>query len=230
MLNKNLRSILYYVVGVSAVCLMIELSKRVPSKELDTSMYIVHTAKVSELATEPSQQQNNLGTEDNLIPKRNRGRVKTEKKPKALPRKSITLDNEIRDTKADKEKFREWKKTVTISKDEMGLFKKWKQEQGLSKKQLKEKNTVEEEDNYEEITENVIHVKENKESKLKIKYVNDKYEYDDSEKSDDVDIEDLIDYPTGITEYEPPSSEHSCSVSKCYFVSPLMFLLERTFQ
>ena len=103
MLNKNLRSILYYVVGVSAVCLMIELSKRVPAKELDTSMYIVHTAKVSELATEPTQEQNDLDTADNLIPKRNRGRVKTEKKPKALPRKSITLDNEIRDTKADKE-------------------------------------------------------------------------------------------------------------------------------
>merc|ERR1711915_730081 len=149
MLNKNLRSILYYVVGVSAVCLMIELSKRVPAKELDKSMYMVQTAKVSELATEPTQQQNNLGAEDDLIPKRNRGRVKTDKKPK--------------DTKADKEKFREWKKTVTISKDEMGLFKKWKQEQGLSKKQLKEKKTVEEEDNYEEVTETVIHVKENKE-------------------------------------------------------------------
>ena len=53
-----------------------------------------------------------------------------------------------------------------------------------------------------------------------------------TKKLEDVDSEDLIDYyyPTGITEYEPPSSEHSCSVSKCYFVSPLMFLLERTFQ
>jgi len=211
MLNKNLRSILYYVVGVSVVCLMIELSKRVPAKELDTSMYMVHTAKVSELATEPTQEQNDLETEDNLIPKRNRGRVKTDKKPKALPRKTISLDNEIRDTKADKEKFREWKKTVTISKDEMGLFKKWKQEQGLSKKQLKEKNAVEEEDNYEEVTEIVEDFKENKESKHKSEHINKEYEYDDDEKSDGVDIEDLIDYPAGITEYEPPSFEHSCS-------------------
>merc|ERR1711915_572828 len=163
MLNKNLRGILYYVVGVSAVCLMIELSKRVPAKELDKSMYMVQTAKVSELATEPTQEQNNLDTENDLIPKRNRGRVKTDKEPKALPRKTVDLNNEIRDTKADKEKFREWKKTVTISKDEMGLFKKWKQEQGLSKKQLNEKSSVEEEENYEEITETVIHVKENKE-------------------------------------------------------------------
>ena len=52
-----------------------------------------------------------------------------------------------------------------------------------------------------------------------------------TKKLEDVDTEDLIDYyyPTGITEYEPPSSGHNCFVRKCSFVSALIFLLKRTF-
>ena len=52
-----------------------------------------------------------------------------------------------------------------------------------------------------------------------------------TKKLEDVNIDDLIDYyyPTGITEYEPPSSEHNCFVRKCSFVSALIFLLKRTF-
>ena len=55
MLNKNLRSILYYVVTVSVLCLMIEVTKRVPDPRtsLSPKFYEVVTAKQSELATLP---------------------------------------------------------------------------------------------------------------------------------------------------------------------------------
>merc|ERR1719210_909200 len=107
MINKNLRSILYYVIGVTMVCLMIELSKRVPQAALDPALYDVNTAKESQLATLP-----NTGSEDaeslDVIPKRNRGRVKVEKKPKKMAVKSEQQqeeDNIVRDTRTDKEKF-----------------------------------------------------------------------------------------------------------------------------
>ena len=53
MLNKNLRHILYYVVTVSLLCLMIEVTKRIPDPRttLSPKYYEVVTAKQSQLET-----------------------------------------------------------------------------------------------------------------------------------------------------------------------------------
>lgn len=55
MLNKNLRTVLYYVVTVSCLCLMIEFTKRIPDPRtsLSPQFYQVVTAKQSELLTLP---------------------------------------------------------------------------------------------------------------------------------------------------------------------------------
>ena len=49
MLNKNIRSLLSYVAGVSLLCLMIEFSRRLPDTPatLPPALYHVRTAKVS---------------------------------------------------------------------------------------------------------------------------------------------------------------------------------------
>ena len=53
MLNKNLRTVLYYVVTVSVLCLMIEVTKRIPDPrtQLSPHYYEVVTASQAELAT-----------------------------------------------------------------------------------------------------------------------------------------------------------------------------------
>ena len=56
-MNKNLRSVLYYVVGVSLVCLMIELRKRSEHDfySLSRKHYDVQVAEPSKLEAEPVQ-------------------------------------------------------------------------------------------------------------------------------------------------------------------------------
>jgi len=222
MINKNLRSVLYYVTGVTMVCLMIEFSKRVPVGQLDPRLYVVETAKESELTNLPKSPPDEADYD--IVPKRNRGRVK---EPRVVEELNIA-ENTIKDTRTNKEKFKEWKASMKISAEEMGLFKKWKLEQGLSKKQLRDKEVdinkedeaeedndlqeKEEEDEEEEEEEK----EEDKEGKVNVK-VGEKTpnvdlqvenEFEDEKK---IDPEDLIDYPEGIEEYEPPNLDHSCS-------------------
>lgn len=212
MINKNLRSVLYYVIGVTIVCLMIEFSKRVPAGGLDSRLYVVETAKESELASLPSSPPDEVDYD--IIPKRDRGRVKEPKQPRELEHNNDIADNAIQDTRTNREKFKEWKASVKISEDEMGLFKKWKLEQGLSKKQLKEKEVLTEEEKEE--TENIEEA-EDDDSEITDKVqsnkpsTDEKVEEEYSDKDSNIDTEDLIDYPEGLTEYEPPSFEHSCS-------------------
>merc|ERR1719266_610830 len=134
MVHKNLRTLLYYVVGVTAVCLMIEVSKR--NAGLDPALYVVETAASSQDLFLPTPSSAVSGAmDDEVIPRRNRGRPGGINKTAA---KKKDIDN-IVDDKSDKEKFKLWKASMKISPEEVGLFKKWKQEQGRSKKQLKVK-------------------------------------------------------------------------------------------
>ena len=73
MLNKNLRSILYYVVTVSVLCLMIEFTKRIPDPRtsLSPKYYEVVTAKQSELESLPKVHKDEEAKD--VIPRRNRG-------------------------------------------------------------------------------------------------------------------------------------------------------------
>merc|ERR1712123_436916 len=199
MINKNLRRVLYYVTGVTIVCLMIEFSKRVPAGGLDSRLYVVETAKESELAS---------------LPKRDRGRVKSTKQPRKLEEPE-SIENTIKDTRTNREKFKEWKASVKISEDEMGLFKKWKFEQGLSKKQLKEKETLSEKE--EDVTEETQKEEDDDpeladEVKSHEPSTDEKVEKEYADADNNIDTEELIDYPEGIDEYEPPNLDHSCSV------------------
>jgi len=217
MINKNLRSVLYYVIGVTLVCLMIELSKRtVPGGGLSSQLYVVETAKESELATLPNSPAGEVDYD--IVPKRDRGRVKEPKKPRELVADDTLSENTINtieDTRSNREKFKEWKASVKISADEMGLFKKWKLEQGLSKKQLKEKEAAAFKD--EDVTEKVEELDiDDAEETGNIKEdhkpsTDEKVEEEYAAAGDDIDTEELIDYPDGLTEYEPPNFEHSCS-------------------
>jgi len=212
MINKNLRSVLYYVIGVTIVCLMIEFSKRVPDGGLlSKQLYVVHTARDSELATLPNSSAGD--DNDEIIPKRDRGREKDPKKPRELNPDIPIADNTIEDTRTNREKFKEWKASVKISEDEMGLFKKWKQEQGLSKKQLKNKEIPINHDNDEpeddESKDEDLEEKVNNQND--IPSTDEKVEEEYAVAGDDIDTEDLIDYPDGMTEYEPPNVDHSCS-------------------
>jgi len=80
MLSKNLRSILYYIIGVSFVCLLIEVNKRNPVHMYGTEdLYEVKVAKPGSLETTPkydAQDGTQRDDEDyeEIIPKRNRGR------------------------------------------------------------------------------------------------------------------------------------------------------------
>merc|ERR1719516_58403 len=122
MINKNLRSVLYYVTGVTMVCLMIEFSKRVPAGQLDPRLYAVETAKESELISEPKSPPGEVDYD--IVPKRNRGRVKEHKESEEGEQLDIA-ENTVKDTRTNKEKFKEWKASMKISAEEMGLFKKW---------------------------------------------------------------------------------------------------------
>jgi len=139
MLNKNLRSVLYYVVGVSFICLMIEVSKRSDDKyySLSKELYEVKTDD-SKFPTDNLPAQENFGGNggEEVIPKRNRGRTS----------ETDQGENEVEvDLKA---KFRDWKKTSgTAGIREKGMFKKWKTENGYTKKdKAKEGKVVNDQD------------------------------------------------------------------------------------
>merc|ERR1712032_976832 len=130
--------------------------------------------------------------DDEVIPRRNRGRPGTVEKA-AIKEKEI--DNLV-DDKSDKEKFKLWKASMKISPEEVGLFKKWKQEQGRSKKQLKVKQEDYDDEDEEDDDEDEQDEDEND-------------GYDDPEEEEEEEEED--DYPEGATEYDPPDSLHSCT-------------------
>ena len=151
MLNKNLRTVLYYVVTVSVCCLLIEFSKRVPDPrtQLSPKFYDVVTASPAELKKLPKLQKHenaiDTGDEEDVIPKRNRGKLSQNKDD--YYEGQLDVD--------EKTKFREWKKNNKdkFNPSETGLFRKWKKEQRAEKfrnsksiKSLKsDKNTIEEE-------------------------------------------------------------------------------------
>ena len=117
---------------------------------------------------------------------------------------------------------------------QVGLFKKWKQEQGRSKKQLRVKqedyndedeeedddgeddDEDEEEDGEDEEDEDENEVEEEEDigdKNTKKWKTSDKREEDDDEDDDpeEEDDDDDDDYPEGVTEYDPPDSLHSCT-------------------
>jgi len=210
MVHKNLRTLLYYICGVTLVCLCIELSKR--GGGLSPSLYVVETASNAELKTTPhpppinapDNNKKDRETEE-LIPRRNRGQPGTREQEKP-------------NTLSEKEQFKLWKASMKISPEEVGLFKKWKQEQGLRRKgkkqsdieeQLEEAEEEEEEEEEEEIEEEE---KSNKKIKNKTKSVEELSDNPEEESEDeDEEEEDEEEYPTGVTEYDPPDSQHSCT-------------------
>jgi len=224
MVHKNLRTLLYYVVGVTAVCLMIEVSKR--SSGLDPALYVVETEASHNLVSPPAAPASSSiagVVDDEVIPRRNRGRPGSIEKAAAAKEKEI--DNLVED-KSDKEKFKLWKASMKISPEEVGLFKKWKQEQGRSKKQLRLKQEDYDEDEDEEEDErneedgdedeeededkNEVDEEEDIEKKSKKKISDDESDgYDDPEEEEEDGEDD--EYPEGVTEYDPPDSLHSCT-------------------
>ena len=113
---------------------------------------------------------------------------------------------------------------------QVGLFKKWKQEQGRSKKQLRVKqedyddedeeeddrneedgDEDEEDEDEDEVDEReVIENKSNKKISSKKEENEDESDgYDDPEEEEEDEEED--EYPEGVTEYDPPDSLHSCT-------------------
>jgi len=233
MVHKNLRTLLYYVVGVTAVCLMIEVSKR--GSGLDPSLYIVQTENL--VSSPPAELPYSVSSldkdeDDEVIPRRNRGRISSREK---AANKDENIDNLVNE-KSDKEKFKLWKASMKISPEEVGLFKKWKQEQGRSKKQLRaqeenydddeeeedddEEGDSEDDEEGEDEDEDYNEVEDsnmNKQKTLKIKNVailgtrKDESDVDDSEEEEEEKEDDEGDYPEGVTEYDPPDSLHSCT-------------------
>jgi len=218
MVHKNLRTLLYYVVGVTAVCLMIEVSKR--GSGLDPALYVVETdashSLVSPPAAPPSSSISRV-IDDEVIPRRNRGRPGSVEQAAT---KEKEIDNLV-DDKSDKEKFKLWKASMKISPEEVGLFKKWKQEQGRSKKQLRVKQDEDEEEDErnddedeEDEDENEVDEGEDIENK-NTKKISSKKEEDDDESDGDPEEgeedEEEDEYPEGVTEYDPPDSLHSCT-------------------
>jgi len=225
MVHKNLRTLLYYVVGVTAVCLMIEVSKR--SSGLDPALYVVETEASHNLVSPPAAPASSSiagVVDDEVIPRRNRGRPGSIEKAAAAKEKEI--DNLVED-KSDKEKFKLWKASMKISPEEVGLFKKWKQEQGRSKKQLRlkqedyededeEEDERNEEDGDEDEEDEDKGEEEDIEKKSNKKISNARAEEDDeSDGYDDPEEEEEDgegdEYPEGVTEYDPPDSLHSCT-------------------
>jgi len=95
MVHKNLRTLLYYVVGVTAVCLMIEVSKR--SSGLDPALYVVETEASHNLVSPPAAPASSSISgvvDDEVIPRRNRGRPGSIEKAAA---KEKEIDNLVED-------------------------------------------------------------------------------------------------------------------------------------
>lgn len=224
MVHKNLRTLLYYVVGVTAVCLMIEVSKR--SSGLDPALYVVETEASHNLVSPPAAPPSSSiagVVDDEVIPRRNRGRPGSIEKAAA---KEQEIDNLV-DDKSDKEKFKLWKASMKISPEEVGLFKKWKQEQGRSKKQLRlkqedyededeeedernEEDGDEDEEDEDKDEEEDIEKKSNKKiSNARAEEDDESDGYDDPEEEEEDGEDD--EYPEGVTEYDPPDSLHSCT-------------------
>jgi len=129
MLHKNLRSVLFYVVGVSFVCLMIEIRKRSEADfySLDPSLYAVQTASQDQLRADPVE---DLSEDDaDIVPLRNRGRPNPDEE--LIKQKE---DKKVAVSEAElKSKYREWKKEQGIvGRKEKGMFKKWKVDQGYA--------------------------------------------------------------------------------------------------
>ena len=124
-------------------------------------------------------------------------------------------DNNINDD--EKERFREWKRKNKFKPSETGLFRKWKKEiqRGRNKPSRNSKSFESSEDDNdleEEYTE-----KKGK-YKKKIEEVEDDEDTDEIAADDqrdavdggEIDTDDLIDYPGGITEYAP-AADMSCA-------------------
>ena len=204
MLNKNLRTVVYYVVTISCLCLMIEFTKRIPDPRtsLSPQYYDVVTAKQSELVRPPVEDPHDDPYED-VIPKRNRGRVRV---------KAEEDDEEDNDVGDEKESFREWKKTHKFKMTDTGLFKKWKKEMQRGKqKQRKGRKQYKEEVEENKIVSEEIEEKEEpepvivEESQTDNEETPDDVDYGYNENEERFDTDELIDYPGGITEYSPPS-------------------------
>ena len=196
MLNKNLRSILYYVVTVSVLCLMIEFTKRIPDPRtsLSPKYYEVVTAKQSELESLPKVHKDEEA--EDVIPRRNRGRPPVKESPQE------------ESPKDEKAKFREWKVKHNVKSDERGLFKKWKKEmragagKSFSASEIKQQKRVESVRDLE-----VEPDQEDEEVKGKEPQG---YEDDLSVDENEIDTDDLVDYPGGATKYFP-AADSSCS-------------------
>ena len=141
MLNKNLRTVLYYVVTVSVCCLLIEFSKRVPDPrtQLSPKYYEVVTASQAELKKLPKLQKPANAIEEDVIPKRNRGKL-SQKKDDILKLVNKSDSSSKKDDYYvgqldidEKAKFKEWKKNNKFKPSETGLFRKWKKEQRAEK-------------------------------------------------------------------------------------------------
>ena len=232
-MNKNLRTVLYYVVTVSVCCLLIEFSKRVPDPrtQLSPKYYDVVTASPAELKKLPKLQKPenviDTGDEEDVIPKRDRGKLTQNKD-----------DYYVEQLDADeKTKFREWKKSQKFKPSETGLFRKWKKEQRTEKfrnsksfKSLKgDKNTIEEEKQKptEPIAEEIL---EKEEEDIEVeemhKTVDDQAEEEEESEEEEedkeaLDTEDLVDYPGGLTEWAAPAD------MSCAEFSPTSEMVER---
>ena len=243
MLNKNLRTVLYYVVTVSVCCLLIEFSKRVPDPrtQLSPKYYEVVTASQAELKKLPKLQKPlnaiDTGDEEDVIPKRNRGKLPQKKDDYYVGQLDID----------EKAKFKEWKKNNKFKPSETGLFRKWKKEQRAEKfrnsKSFKSFNNdinviqdeklkitkpiaeeIAEDVRDQDMTENNSKDSEEQEEEEGIdveemhKTVDDQAmeeeereeEQDDKEDKDDLDTENLIDYPSGLSEWAAPA-DMSCA-------------------
>ena len=236
MLNKNLRTVLYYVVTVSVCCLLIEFSKRVPDPrtQLSPKYYDVVTASPAELKKLPKLQKPenviDTGDEEDVIPKRNRGKLSQNKDDYYEGQ----LDAD------EKTKFREWKKSQKFKPSETGLFRKWKKEQRAEKfrnskslNSLKsDKNTIEEEKQKptEPIAEEILEKEvEDIEVEEMHKTVDDQEEEEEEEEESEeeeedkeaLDTEDLVDYPGGLTEWAAPAD------MSCAEFSPTSEMVER---
>ena len=215
MLNKNLRHVLYYVVTVSLLCLMIEVTKRIPDPRtsLSPKYYEVVTANQAELQSPPKASENEEAVD--VIPRRNRGR---------LPLKE-TANEDVEPVIDEKAKFREWKIKQNIKSDEKGLFKRWKKEMrfgqsGVGEEEILENKKIrniesnsEDEDDQDEEEEEEEEEEQEEKVKKKPSVMSDEPEgYDDSLSIADntIDTEDLIDYPEGISRYIS-AAENSCS-------------------
>lgn len=127
---KNLRSVVIYLTGITVVCLMIEVSKR-RSELLDAKLYEVKIAKDSELSTDPAEDIQSGLVEEDIIPKRNRGKESPITKRPRTPKQYNYESNH------EKEDFKKWKASIHIKPGEGGLFKRWKALHGLTKSKNK---------------------------------------------------------------------------------------------